>query len=122
MTTPLAGIPCRWITRGGTLQRGFFYIGAGPSRLDSVNLDTFQRIVEKMSAAESLTLTSPPVEFRVKKHPFVRGIGAVHMYRSMVQTVAGDDLLTIEIYAYSTEGLQQMAASLQTMAIPDKEP
>ncbi len=44
------------------------------------------------------------------------------MYRSMVQTVAGDDLLTIEIYAYSTEGLQQMAASLQTMAIPDKEP
>src|SRR5206468_2313434 len=38
----------------------------------SVNLDTFQRIVEKMSAAESLTLTSPPVEFRVKKHPFVR--------------------------------------------------
>src|SRR5207249_4771652 len=40
--------------------------------LDSVNLDTFQRIVEKMSAAESLTLTSPPVEFRVKKHPFVR--------------------------------------------------
>ncbi|PYT73741.1 MAG: hypothetical protein DMG42_11835 [Acidobacteria bacterium] len=44
------------------------------------------------------------------------------MYRSMVLTVAGDDLLTIEIYAYSTEGLQQMAASLQTMAIPDKEP
>src|SRR2546429_9819539 len=26
----------------------------------------------EMSAAESLTLTSPPVEFRVKKHPFVR--------------------------------------------------
>lgn len=102
-------------------------IGAVLSRLDSVNLDTFQRMVEKMSAAESLTLTGPPVEFRVKKHPFVRadfdrGIGAVHMYQSMVQTVAGDYLLTIEIYAYSTEELQQMAAALQTMAISDKEP
>src|SRR5436309_16053266 len=58
-------------SRGNTPER-LLYIGAGPSRLDSVNLDTFQRIVEKMSAAESLTLTSPPVEFRVKKHPFVR--------------------------------------------------
>lgn len=102
-------------------------INAVPSRLDSVNLDTFQQMVEKMSAAASLKLTGPPVEFRVKKHPFVRadfdrGVGAVHMYQSMVQTVAGDYLLTIEIYAYSTEELQQLATSLQTMAISDEEP
>jgi len=102
-------------------------INAVPSRLDSVNLDTFQQMVERMSAAASLKLTGPPVEFRVKKHPFVRadfdrGVGAVHMYQSMVQTVAGDYLLTIEIYAYSTEELQQLAASLQTMAISDEEP
>ena len=102
-------------------------INAVPSRLDSVNLGTFQQMVERMSAAASLKLTGPPVEFRVKKHPFVRadfdrGVGAVHMYQSMVQTVAGDYLLTIEIYAYSTEELQQLAASLQTMAISDEEP
>ena len=102
-------------------------ISAVPSRLDSVNLDAFQQMVEKISAAASLKLTGPPVEFRVKKHPFVRadfdrGVGAVHMYQSMVQTVAGDYLLTIEIYAYSTEELEQMAASLQTMAISDEEP
>lgn len=102
-------------------------INAVPSRLDSVNLDTFEQMVERMSAAASLKLTGPPVEFRVKKHPFVRadfdrGVGAVHMYQSMVQTVAGDYLLTIEIYAYSTEELQQLAASLQTMAISDEEP
>jgi len=59
-------------------------VNAVPSRLDSVNLDTFQQVVEKMSAAASLNLTGPPVEFRVKKHPFVRtdfdrGVGAVHM-------------------------------------------
>jgi hypothetical protein len=95
--------------------------------LDSVHLDAFHQMVETMSAAASLKLTGPPVEFRVKKHPFVRadfdrGVGAVHMYQSMVQTVAGDYLLTIEIYAYSTEELQQMAASLQTMATSDQEP
>jgi hypothetical protein len=102
-------------------------VNAMPSRLDSVNLDTFQQMVEKMSAAASLKLAGPPVEFRVKKHPFVRadfdhGVGAVHMYQSMVQTVAGDYLVTIGIYAYSTEELQQLAASLQTMAISDEEP
>lgn len=43
------------------------------------------------------------------------------MYQSMVQTVAGDYLLTIEIYAHSTEELQQMAASLET-TISDEEP
>jgi hypothetical protein len=105
----------------------FLCVNAVPSRLDSVNLDTFQQMVEKMSAAASLKLTGPPVEFRVKKHPFVRadfdrGVGAIHMYQSMVQTVADDYLVTIEIYAYSTEELHQLAASLQTMAISDEEP
>jgi hypothetical protein len=94
----------------------FLCVNAVPSRLDSVNLDTFQQMVEKMSAAAS-----------VKKHPFVRadfdrGVGAIHMYQSMVQTVADDYLVTIEIYAHSTEELHQLAASLQTMAISDEEP
>ncbi|HEX8878388.1 MAG TPA: hypothetical protein VF749_00065 [Candidatus Acidoferrum sp.] len=44
-----------------------------------------------------------------------------HIYQSMVQTVAGDYLLTIEIYAHSTEELEQMAASLET-TISDEEP
>jgi hypothetical protein len=63
----------------------------------------------------------------VKKHPFARadfepGVGAVHVYQSMVQTVGADYLLTIEIYAYSKEELLQMAASLETRAISDEEP
>lgn len=44
------------------------------------------------------------------------------MYQSMVQTVAGDYLPTIEIYAYATEELEQMAASLEAMAVSDEEP
>jgi hypothetical protein len=63
----------------------------------------------------------------VKKHPFVRAdfdrsVGAVHMYQSIIQTIAGDYLLTVEIYAYSSDELQQVAASFQTMDISDEEP
>lgn len=102
-------------------------ISAVASRLDEVNLDNFQLRVEKMAAASGLKLTGPPVEFRVNKHLFVRAdiersIGSLHMYQSMVQTIAGDYLLTIEIYAYSADELQQVAASLQTMAISDEDP
>jgi thiol-disulfide isomerase/thioredoxin len=102
-------------------------INAVPSRLDEVNLDNFQLRVEKMAAASGLKLTGPPVEFRVNKHPFVRAdfdrsVGSLHMYQSMVQTIAGDYLLTVEIYAYSADELQQVAASLQTMAISDEDP
>src|SRR2546425_10566145 len=102
-------------------------INVVPSRLDSVNLDTFQQMVEKMSAVSGLKVTGPASEFHVNKHPFVRadferGVGSVHVYQSMVQTIAGDYLATIEIYAYSAEELQQVAACLQSMAISDDDP
>ena len=102
-------------------------INAVSSRLDEVNLDNFQQMIDKMSAASGLKLTGPPVEFRVNKHPFVRAdfdrsVGAVHMYQSMVQTIAGDYLLTVEVYAYSADELQKVTASLQTMTVTDEDP
>jgi hypothetical protein len=102
-------------------------INVVPSRLDSVNLDTFQQMVEKMSAVSGLKLTGPASEFRVNKHAFLRAdfernVGAMHVYQSMVQTVAGDYLATIEMYAYSADELQQVAACLQSMAISDDDP
>ena len=101
-------------------------INAVRSRLGEVNLDNFQLRVEKMAAASGLKLTGPPVEFRVNKHLFVRAdfdrsVGSLHMYQSMVQTIAGDYLLTVEIYAYSADELQQVAASLQNMTISEDE-
>lgn len=102
-------------------------INAVPAHLDEVNLDNFQLKVEKMAGASGLKLTGPPVEFRVNKHLFVRAdfdriVGTLHMYQSMVQTIAGDYLLTAEIYAYSADELQQVAACLQTVAISDEDP
>ncbi len=102
-------------------------ITAVPSRLDSVSLDNFQVLVANRATAAGLKPTGPASEFHVNKHAFVRAdfersVGAVSLYQSFVQTVAGDYLLTIEIYAYSSEELRQVAASLQSMSISDDEP
>jgi thiol-disulfide isomerase/thioredoxin len=101
-------------------------ITAVPSRLDAVSLDNFQVLVNNRATAAGLKPTAPASAFEVKKHPFVRAdfersVGAVSVYQSFIQTIAGDYLLNIEIYAYSTDELQQVAASLQSMSISDDE-
>jgi hypothetical protein len=102
-------------------------IGAIPSRSDSVNVDAFQQMVTNMATASGMKIIGAVSEFQVNKHSFVRAdfersVGAARIYQSLAQTIAGDYLLTIEIYAYSTDELQQATASLQSMAISDEEP
>jgi thiol-disulfide isomerase/thioredoxin len=102
-------------------------ISAIPSRLDSVTLDAFQHTIVNRIVASGMAIIGTPSEFQVNKHPFVRGdfersVGALHVYQSYVQTIAGDYLLTIELFASSQEELQQIAASLQSMSITDDEP
>lgn len=102
-------------------------IGAMPSRLDSVSLNTFEQMVANMATASGMKIIGAASEFHVNEHSFVRAdfersVGAVRIYQSFVQTIAGDYLLTIEIYAYSADELQQAAASLQSMAVSDEEP
>jgi len=101
-------------------------VGAIPSRLDKVKLDAFEKMVTTMATASSMKIVGPASEFQVNKHSFVRAdfersVGATHIYQSLVQTIAGDYLLTIEIYAYSLDELQQAVASLQSMSISDEE-
>lgn len=116
--------------KGGDAQRievPSIRITAAPSRLDSVSLDNFQVLVASRAAASGLKPTGAASEFQVNKHPFVRAdfersVGAVHVYQSFVQTIAGDYLLNIEIYAYSLDELKQVAASLQSMSIVDQDP
>src|SRR5882762_5736607 len=102
-------------------------ITAVPSRLDSVSLENFQALVANRATASGLKPVATASEFQVNKHPFVRAdfdraIGALHVYQSFVQTIAGDYLLTIEIYAYSVDELQQVASSLQSMSIAEEDP
>jgi len=102
-------------------------IGAIPSRLDSVNLNTFEQMVTNMATASGMKIIARASEFpgeqtflRTRRFRAQRRV--VRIFQSLVQTIAGDYLLTIEIYAYSTDELQQAAASLQYMAISDEEP
>jgi thiol-disulfide isomerase/thioredoxin len=102
-------------------------IAAIPSRRESVSLDTFQQMVAKMVNASGMKSMGAAAEFQVNKHSLVRAdfersVGAAHIYQSFLQTIAGDYLLTIEIYAYSLDELQQAALSLQSMSISDEEP
>jgi thiol-disulfide isomerase/thioredoxin len=102
-------------------------IGAIPSRLDSVNVDNFQKMVANTVTASGMKIIGAASEFQVNKHSFVRAdfersVGAVSVYQSFVQTIAGDYLLTFEIYAYSLDELQQVAASLQSLSITDEDP
>ena len=101
-------------------------IGATPTGLEAVNLDSFEKIVANLAAAPGMKIVGAASEFQVNKHSFVRadferGAGAVHIYQSIVQTVAGDYLLSIEIYAYSLDELRQVAASLQSMSITEED-
>jgi hypothetical protein len=82
-------------------------------------------MIASASAASNLKPTGPVTEFQVNKHRFMRAdfervVGAVRIYQSFVQTIASDYLLTIEIYAYSLEELQQVAGALQSMSIRDE--
>jgi thiol-disulfide isomerase/thioredoxin len=102
-------------------------INAVPTMEEAPDLNAFQKMIERAAAAASLKPVGVASEFQTNKHRFMRadferGVGAVHIYQSFVQTVAGENLLTIEIYAYSLDELQQVASSLQSMSISDEKP
>jgi thiol-disulfide isomerase/thioredoxin len=101
-------------------------ISAISSGLDSVTLDAFEKMIKNMATASGMKIIGAASEFRVNKHSFVRAdfersVGAARIYQSFLQTIAGDYLLTIEIYAYSLDELQQVADSLQSMSITDED-
>ena len=98
-----------------------------PSRLESIKLEAFQQMAQNMTVASNMKIIGNPAEFLVRKHQFLRvdferNVGAARIYQSLVQTIAVDYLLSIEIYAYSTDELQQVAASLQSISITDDDP
>lgn len=102
-------------------------IMASPSRAEEINPSAFEQLVSSRATASGMKVVSEPSMFEVNKHRFFRAdfdhaVGAVHVYQSLVQTIAEDYLLNIELYAYSSEELNQAAASLKAMSITDEDP
>ncbi len=101
-------------------------INATPSRASSLSLDVFQRMADNMAVASSAKLLGPASKFEVKDHPFMRvdmerSVGGMKLYQAYVQTLSEDYLLTIEIYATSSDELGKLSSTLETMVIKDDE-
>lgn len=101
-------------------------ITAAPTRLDTLNANRFREMTERMAAASDMKIVAPALEFLVKDHQFLRvdferSAGRSRMYQSQIQTLAGDSLLTIDIFATSTDELQKIASTMQTMTIKDED-
>ena len=101
-------------------------IVASPTRLNEIDPSAFEQLVSSRVTASGAKMVGEVSMFEVKKHRFFRAdfdhaVGAVHAYQSLVQTLAGDYLLNIEVYAYSSDELAQAVASLKAMSITDEE-
>jgi len=101
-------------------------ITVAPTRMDTLNANRFRDMTERMAAAADMKIVAPALEFLVKDHQFLRvdferGAGRSRIYQSQIQTLAGDSLLTIDIFATSTDELQKIASTMQTMTIKDDD-
>jgi|GEM_PF-872294 len=101
-------------------------IMANPTRLEEINPDAFEQLVSSRATAAGMKVIGEVSMFEVNKHRFFRAdfehaVGAIHVYESLVQTIAGAYLINIDLYAYSSDELNQAAASLKAMTITEDD-
>jgi hypothetical protein len=99
-------------------------ITASPSRAGSLKLDSFRQITDTMAAGASTMVTTAPEEYQVSDHSFLRAdfersMGGQRILQTYVQTLSEDYLLTIEIYALSSNDKQAALDSLQKLLIKE---
>ena len=93
--------------------------------MSQLSLETFQKMANNMGVASSAKLMGPANKYEVKEHAFLRvdlerNVGGTRLFQAYVQTLSEDYLLTVEIYATSTDELQKVGETLQTMIIKDE--
>jgi hypothetical protein len=98
---------------------------ATPSRLEALRMDVSRQMTESLARAQNMKVIAEANEYEVSGHAFARtdferGAGEQKAYEAYVQTLAGDYLLTIEIYAASAEELQRAAESPKSMMTKDE--
>ncbi len=101
-------------------------ISASPSRADSVDLGRFEQMAEYTATAMGMKMTRPASQYTVKDHDFVRAdmtkdSGGTKFSHALIETIAGDYLLKIEIFASSPDELEKITDTLQTMIIIDSD-
>ena len=110
---------------GQKLSMPCLRIMAAPTRFDTPSDDMFNRVTQDHSTRMNMKIIAGPMKFKVKEHEFVRAdfqrSTPSEMYQAYIQTVAQDQLLTIEIFAATTDELQKIADSLQSMEISNAD-
>jgi thiol-disulfide isomerase/thioredoxin len=101
-------------------------ITAYPTRVDSLELSGFRRMLESLALAQGLKAAGEAQQLTVNGHGFLRAdfertAGDRHVYQSFVQTLGGDFLLSIEFYGTSKEEMLSAAESLKAMVIQDAD-
>lgn len=101
-------------------------ITAMATPMGTLNANRFRDMTEQMASAAGMKITAPALEFLVKDHQFLRAdfersAGRSSIYQSQIQTLAGDSVLTIDIFATSADELQKIALSMQSMTIKDDD-
>jgi thiol-disulfide isomerase/thioredoxin len=99
---------------------------ATPAQVETLELETFRQMISSMATATGAEVIGSASEFQVKGHSFlradlVRSMAGSKIYHSYVQTLAGDYLVTIEIYSLSQDEMQKIASSLQSMTVKDED-
>jgi thiol-disulfide isomerase/thioredoxin len=97
-------------------------ISALPSRAFPLDMDKFKQTAANAATISGMKILGNVSNFTANKHQFFRAdfersIGALHVYQTLVQSLVGDSRIEIEINAYSTDELQQVASFLQTISI-----
>jgi len=98
---------------------------ASPSRATSLKLETFRQMTDAMATGSGAKVTGAPQEYQVKDHSFLRAdfersMGGQRILQTYVQTLSEDYLLTIEIYALSSDDQRTAVDSLQKLVIEDE--
>lgn len=101
-------------------------IAAAPSHMDELTLEDFRRSMQVRTATAGMNPIGESYSYEVNQHEFFRAdfdhaIGGLHVTQSVIQTLAGDYMLSIEIYAASPDELKTITDSLKTMSITDDD-
>jgi thiol-disulfide isomerase/thioredoxin len=97
-------------------------ISALPARSFPLDMEKFKKTADNAATISGMKIIGNVSDFPASKHQFFRAdfersIGALHVYKTLVQSLVGDYRIEIEINAYSTDELQQVASFLQTISI-----
>jgi len=92
-----------------------------------LDVDAFRQSTEKLAASAGATIGRQAEKFTVNGHEFVRAdilreSGGGRLIEAMVETISGESIIRIELFASSQEELEKTAEVLQSAVVRGSNP